>query len=75
MSAPAVGSIGARASSPARAMERAVFIGRVVLTFSFMLKISSDSGSLPAAIAISVPLPLGPLTWSTSFVAPPMNEI
>ena len=37
MSAPAVGSVGARASSPSRVLERAVFVTRVALTFSFML--------------------------------------
>lgn len=37
MSAPAVGSVGARASSPSRVFERAGFLARVALTFSFLL--------------------------------------
>ena len=37
MSAPAVGSVGARASNPSRLFERAIVIARVVLTFSVML--------------------------------------
>ena len=37
MSAPAVGRIGARASSPARRVARLVLITRVVLTFSLMM--------------------------------------
>ena len=37
MSAPAVGSVGVHADAPAHVMERALFIARVILTFSFML--------------------------------------